>query len=360
MTHNDDHLINDYDCITTLSNLIQNRFVVLESKNRALNERTSSLNAKLAQLKRAQQRLERLHSADGGSLQRRELLHALKRTRELQQQVDELRNSSGGQAPEAKKLQMLAEAKLGKQRVDSLIEQKEQLQRQLNELQTKLEAYNQPDTLTKIAELKAKQTMMQEFLGDFQVKYETELNLKQELSRQVEIAGKRKQRIERQVKRLQVRRSPELTQLHSTWRSLKMDLESIRQLESKAETEAKELQQSCISLRNDLQRFEKVDDLRDQLNLEWESEKRLNEQLVVRHQTALENVQQKKEQVDKLNDEIEQTDLANRISVMEAKLLQLQIAKRTASDTLQQFDYVDLKTNALQMVTKLNQRLLGF
>lgn len=381
--------------MTSLLPRFKNRYQELDQQNKQLNASCEQFEQQITQLKQRINQLEQGSELETDSIFRKEVLHRLERLRQLENQHEELFGEPGLEnSYEDERSRLLAQVKQANRAINQIEQDRTKMESELSRLRAQSEEFTE-ESVSKYNEFYQQEKTINDFLIDYDGKRSEQLEQLTGLSGKIREAMENSSRLLTQIAILRDssssadqidqsidQSSDEQSSLVSNGqvkaledqsadnrlhlllnekRKLTLDLAKIEQLKEKVAGELETLKLQIKQSNADIQRFDNVQQLKDQARARLD---RLNErkaELTGRLEELTKSEAVKRQQFERIRGEFDRSNsIYRKISKFETRLADLEQRSKALYDEIEEYDYEHLKAKAFEELSKYNQKLIGF
>lgn len=381
--------------MTSLLPRFKNRYQELDQQNKQLNASCEQFEQQITQLKQRINQLEQGSELETDSIFRKEVLHRLERLRQLENQHEELFGEPGLEnSYEDERSRLLAQVKQANRAINQIEQDRTKMESELSRLRAQSEEFTE-ESVSKYNEFYQQEKTINDFLIDYDGKRSEQLEQLTGLSGKIREAMENSSRLLTQIAILRDssssadqidqsidQSSDEQSSLVSNGqvkalegqsadnrlhlllnekRKLTLDLAKIEQLKEKVAGELESLKLQIKQSNADIQRFDNVQQLKDQARARLD---RLNErkaELTGRLEELTKSEAVKRQQFERIRGEFDRSNsIYRKISKFETRLADLEQRSKALYDEIEEYDYEHLKAKAFEELSKYNQKLIGF
>ena len=339
----------------------QNLHLELEVQNKELTMKCEQLENRIQQWLQKKSELENISHLGSDSFLRKEILQALERLRDLEKQRDDLigETTSGDERG-----RLLAQVKRDNKEISTMEAQYTENTKEIEQIRSDLEAYEDTEATEKYRELKQKELTMDEFLNRYENEKEEDT---QKMNDYVISIDDSLSKIARIISHIDGLKSNEddpsregFDGLLDEKRKLELDMNKIEQLETKIHTELDSLRNKIKTLEKDIVTYSDIPKLKR--NIEDKNDKLKDDCDKYREQIAELRKANKllKEQLDSAKDALDSNEVYVNIKKHEGKLSEVLAQNAKIDAVVSANDNTQIKKAVMDEVKKYNQKLQGY
>lgn len=335
----------------------------LEAEAAALNKSMKGLELEMENLRTKRQQVESSVGSGADSFLKKEILQSVDRLRNLEKQRDDLTDASD---VSDEKGQLLAQIKRDNREIASMEARVAEVNSELQETKTELEAYEDTEGTEKYRELKKKEQVMDAFLREFEQTKEQEVSRIRDIGSSVNDSLDRVTRMISHIDGLKAASAARgssgsgMERLMDDKRRLELDVSKIAQLELKIRSEQESLTKKIKTLESDLAKYSDIESLEKEMEGKSVSLESERDELSERTKDTKRRIEGEEESVTSMRQSLEKNALYTKTKGLESRLTAVLSTNERIKSAISDIDDSFLKKRVLDESKRYNQRLQGF
>lgn len=336
---------------------------ILERESADLMRDVRSLESEMESLQVKKQQAESRVGMGADSFLRKEILQSIDRLRNLEKQRDDLTDTMDASDEKGR---LLGQIKRDNREIASMESRVAELESEVEDVRTELDAYEDTEGAEKYRELKKKEQVMDSFLREFEQTKEQEVSRIRETGSHVNDSLDRITSMICHIDGLKAASAARGTtgsgieRLMDEKRRLELDVSKIAQLENKIKSEQESLTKKIKSLEADVEKYSDIDGLQKEMEGKSASLESERSELRERTKDVKRRIEREEESVTSLRQSLQKNPLFVKTKSLESRLTSVLSTNERINSAISDIDDSFLKKRVLDQMRMYNQRLQGF